>query len=130
MSHYKMVCNVHRSIVVGQCRCPGPSKVIHYVDCPGCKEDSVFGQYKQKPIVVQAVKFSGNNLPEVEKLVDDDVHRVILGDTQEPMLAFRQDGKEIHVVKGDWLVKGNGRLEVMSDDEFQAHYEPTEQQRG
>jgi hypothetical protein len=87
-------------------------------------------QFKQKPIVVQAVKFTGNNVPEVEKLVDDDVQRVILGDTQLPMLSFRQDGKEVHVTKGDWVVKIGERVEVLEDDNFQSQYEPTEQQRG
>lgn len=87
-------------------------------------------QYKQKPITVQAVKFSGNNVPEVEKLVDDDVQRVILGDTHLPMLSFRQDGKEVHIAKGDWVVKNGDRITVMEDGDFNAHFESSDQQRG
>lgn len=88
-------------------------------------------QYKTKPVVVDAVRYHGDNMREVEKLTgSDDIARSFVGEPGIPMLSFRQDGKPMHVSKGDWVVKRAGRLDVVSDVEFLDTYEPLEQQRG
>lgn len=75
-------------------------------------------KYKQKPIEVEAVQFTGRDPAEIQSFTDE-----CLYDSWEPGVIFiSSENNFAHT--GDWIVKIHGTVEIASDDDFRARYEP------
>ena len=79
------------------------------------------GKYRKKPVVIEAVQFTGDNFPEMELFI--------------PVGVYCDDGTfdigtlegELHVSIGDWVIKGvNGEFYPCKPDIFEKTYEKVE----
>ena len=88
-------------------------------------------KYRKKPVVIEAIRFTKENIPAVWKFIDPDKERkngVHDLRPEAPPVAVMEtlEGKmEGHV--GDWIVKGiSGEFYPCKDDIFQKTYEEAE----
>lgn len=85
-------------------------------------------RYRKKPIEVEAVQYTGGNNREIEGFVGDQClyfARAITGEEQNPQLHIRTLEGDMHVSKGDWIIKGvKGEFYPCKPDIFDQTYEP------
>lgn len=74
--------------------------------------------YRKRPVVVEAVQYTGTNLKEVARFVGCDF--------DEDSLTIRTKEGHMHVSTGDFVVKGvHGEFYPVKPDIFIATYEMT-----
>jgi hypothetical protein len=77
------------------------------------------GKWKKKPVVVEAVRFNGDNVEEIKEFVGDNLVTIITGVYSVKTL----EGKMM-VSKGDYVIKGvKGEFYPCKPDIFHATYE-------
>lgn len=84
-------------------------------------------KYRKKPVVIEAVKWTGNNIPEIAAFMMPqapmymgsqftDADEIVGIETLEGVMVAR---------KGDWIIRGvKGELYPCKPDIFAATYEP------
>ncbi len=89
-------------------------------------------RFRKKPVIVEAVRWTGENLAELSNFARDKNGASMLGiPNADESLQIRtlEDGKGVtqveHVAnKGDWIVKGlHGEFYAVKPDIFEATYE-------
>ena len=113
----------------------GPSGPIYRCNSIGCEEayanylDEVEGvemtKYKKKPIIIEAVKWVGSNLKEVNKFTNKSLQRVISWDNSvnESVIISTLEGDK-RVKKDDYIIKGvNGEFYPCKPDIFKKTYD-------
>lgn len=94
------------------------------------------GFYKKKPVVIEAIQWTGQNLSEIEQFVGDKLKYTIcdsawkVGKGLPIILNMRIETLEgEHIVSvGDYIIKGvQGEFYPCKPDIFVSTYEPTEQ---
>ena len=96
-------------------------------------------QFRKKPVVIDAIQWTGSNLPAVIKFIDGavDTRSTHWDDYQEIVrkngltihtLEDGPDGRAKHVAsEGDWIIRGvKGEFYPCKPDIFAATYEPVE----
>ena len=77
-------------------------------------------KYRKKPVVIEAVQFTGLNFDEIEKFVGGDYGKNEKG---EGVIATLEG--PLHVSTNDWIIKGvKGEFYPCKPDIFAATYEP------
>lgn len=81
--------------------------------------------FRKRPVVIEAVRFTGNNAGEIRILVGEEVcvakgDRLLIGTLEGDMTAS----------PGDWIIKGvSGEGYPCRDDIFRRTYEPVPGER-
>ena len=77
-------------------------------------------KYRNKPVIVEAVKWTGSNLEEVKKFVGDSFYEILDG----KHICVKTGEGLIGVTIGDYIVKSSkGGFYPCDPDEFEAFYE-------
>ena len=76
-------------------------------------------QYRKKPVIVEALRWDGENVAEVEYFLhSDDIRRL------QPITIETLEGSMTAQV-GDWIIRGvKGEFYPCKPDIFEATYEP------
>jgi len=78
-------------------------------------------KFRKKPVVIDAVRWTGDNLSEIQKFYKPD--QILVGDK---IVIGTLDGT-MRADKGDWIIKGvKGEFSPCKPDIFWATYEPAE----
>lgn len=78
-------------------------------------------RYRKKPVVIDAVQFTGENLDELRRFVPEEVRDNRVG---HPLGIWTPEGV-MSVSVGDWIIKGvKGEFYPCKDDIFKMTYEP------
>lgn len=78
-------------------------------------------KYRKKPVVVEAVRWDGNNVSEVSAFIGMDVNARFVGDT---VVIPTLEG-DMTASNGDWIIRGvNGEYYPCKPDVFTKTYEP------
>lgn len=86
------------------------------------------GFYRKKPVVIEAMQFTGRNFMEIMHWAHDgmppEMNSIVLHDgTGEGMVIRTLEGDH-HASKGDWIIKGvKGEFYPCKPDIFEATYE-------
>lgn len=84
-------------------------------------EKEVMPQFRKKPVVIEAVQFTGDNLDELREFVPAEWRDNRVG---QP-LGIRTLEGVMTVSAGDWIIKGvKGEYYPCKPDIFEATYEP------
>lgn len=84
-------------------------------------------EYRKKPVVIEAVRFTGDNFDEVAEFVmvrngDQEVSGQGFGDPH--IVIYTLEG-EMRADPGDWIIRGvKGEFYPCKPDIFEATYEP------
>lgn len=84
-------------------------------------------RYRKKPVVIEAVQWSGSNWHEVYDFAGHEVYTANQKIDDEPVVVLRVKTLEGEMVAnpGDWLLKGvAGEFYPCKPDIFEATYEP------
>lgn len=81
-------------------------------------------QYRKKPVVIEAMRWMGNNWPEITEWHE--------GSLPNTFISFELDELKIKTLEGvmtadlgDWIIKGvRGEFYPCKDEIFKATYEP------
>ena len=84
-------------------------------------------KYRKKPVVIEAVQWTGDNFEEIQKmLINADENRVIMphpNEDEDSLLIATLEG-EMRADKGDYIIKGvKGEFYPCKPDIFEATYE-------
>lgn len=80
-------------------------------------------RFRKKPVVVEAVQWTGDNFREVEDFAKLSVAQVSSAD---PLKVHTREGS-LHADVGDWIIKGvQGEFYPCKPDIFAATYEPVD----
>jgi hypothetical protein len=91
------------------------------------------GKFRKKPLVVEAVQWTGNNVEEIHQLA---ASVTLLRASNRPsvgeLLIFRRAGKAVQVADlHDWIICDvKGELYPCKPDIFAAIYEPVDESNG
>lgn len=82
-------------------------------------------QFRRKPLVVEAVRFSVENKDEVRDWIKTNTVAFTLGDAERPILAIRTRDGVLNAHVGDWIVtnRAEGDFYPLPHEAFQAMYE-------
>jgi hypothetical protein len=87
----------------------------------------MMGMFRKKPVVIEAVKFTGSNQREVLSFCRPNLSETALNGAQEmklPVIISTLEG-ELKASPGDWIIKGvKGEFYPCKPDIFEATYEP------
>lgn len=91
----------------------------------------MFRRFVKKPVVIQAIRWDGNNVRELsefmgEKLSNGTLKRKfeIYGDTSNPDLVIFTLERDYHAAVGDWIIRGvQGEFYPCKPDIFEQTYE-------
>ena len=85
-------------------------------------------KYRERPPVVEAVKFDGSNTDEVKGMfAKDEDDQSVVASLDNATLLVQSDHYSLQMVpKGAWCVKRCWGVDVMNDEEFTAKYEKDE----
>ena len=89
-------------------------------------------RFRKKPVVIEAVRWTGRNLNEVLQFVGRDklVQLRDLNDHPTGVLVVETLEGDMRADKGDWIIKGvKGEFYPCKPDIFAATYEPAEEGR-
>jgi len=89
-------------------------------------------RFRKKPVVIEAVRWTGRNLNEVLQFVGRDklVQLRDLNDHPTGVLVVETLEGDMRADKGDWIIKGvKGEFYPCKPDIFAATYEPAEEVR-
>jgi hypothetical protein len=80
-------------------------------------------KYRRKPVVIDAVQWTGSNLEEINGLTFGST----VGSTDSDGLLIDTIDGRLPLSSGDWIIRGiTGRLYSCKPDVFAATYEPEE----
>lgn len=79
-------------------------------------------KFRKKPVVVEAIQWTGDNF---EELRQRDFHDAI-SHVKGTQLAITTENGWVFAEKGDWIVKGKGLFFYCKPDVFEANYEAAE----
>ena len=84
-------------------------------------------RYRKRPVVIDAVRWTGDNQGEVAAILGDDLKGVSpLGRSGEQLLIRTLEGT-MTAERGDWIIRGiKGEAYPCKPDIFEATYEPAE----
>jgi UDP-2,3-diacylglucosamine pyrophosphatase LpxH len=81
-------------------------------------------KFRKKPVVIEAVQFTGDNQDEIVRFAG--LTAVVMGRTHE--LHIKTTEGMMHVSKGDWVIRGvKGEMYPCKPDIFQATYQPVDE---
>ena len=116
----------------------GPSGPTYRCNSVGCEEayanylDEVEGvemaKYRKKPVVIEAIRWSGSNVEEVNKFTNKPPQRILSWDESlnESVIISTLEG-DMRAKKGDYIIKGvNGEFYPCKPDIFKKTYEKVE----
>lgn len=89
-------------------------------------------KYRKKPVIIDAMQWTGTNLDEVMKFCGGDAtYELMAKGNSELVIATLEDGERLeakHVAsRGDWIIKGvQGEFYPCKPDIFDATYERVE----
>lgn len=79
--------------------------------------------FRKKPIVIEALKFNGDNFEQIDKFVRQKAH--LVKRYGEPVLLIATLEGEMPANSGDWIIKSvKGELYPCKPDIFEQTYEP------
>lgn len=85
-------------------------------------------KFRKKPVVIDAIQYTGRNLRDVLEFVPD-VVRADNGFVDDFLYIKTLEG-EMRAMPGDWIIKGvKGEFYPCKPDIFAATYEPAETQQ-
>lgn len=88
-------------------------------------------KFKKKPVVIEAVQFSGKRTPDLEKLFHPRKFPLLLDDREVEggMVLLIPTLEGVMKAKpGDWIIRGvNGEFYPCKPDIFEKTYEPVEE---
>ena len=80
-------------------------------------------QYRKKPVVIEAVQFTGSNQAELTEFTKDAIHTKFDGTSYVPTLEG-----DMQVVQGAYVIKGvQGEFYPCKPDIFELTYEAVEE---
>jgi hypothetical protein len=80
-------------------------------------------QYKKKPVIVEAVQWTGNNETEILQFVKDKYYRNFNGQFKNCLFIETLEG-DMRANVGDFIIKGiNGEFYPCAEDIFNKTYE-------
>jgi hypothetical protein len=80
-------------------------------------------KYRKKPVVIEAIQWTGKNCAEIANFVDDSIP-VIMFD--KPLTVITLEGQHKASIN-DWIIKGvKGEFYPCKPDIFAATYDPAE----
>ena len=83
-------------------------------------------KFRKKPVVIEAIKWDGNNFEDLEILGAD---RDIVSNPNETLTIATLEGNHI-ANKGDWIIKGiKGEFYPCKPDIFEKIYERVEEKK-
>lgn len=78
-------------------------------------------KYRKKPVVIEAIKYNGENRKEIEKFVGKSLVKYL---SDSSLMIPTLEGEHIATL-GDWIIKGvKGEFYPCKPDIFEATYEP------
>lgn len=85
-------------------------------------------KYRKKPVVIEAIQYTGDNFKEIEELINDSpTNREILFRPASERLVIRTLEGDMEANKGDFIIKGiQGEFYPCKPDIFEATYEKVE----
>ena len=91
-------------------------------------------QFRKRPVVVEAVKWTGNNRTELIEFLGGEKEHIIpldgYGDSVHSYATIKTLEGRMHARCGDWVVKGiKGEFYPVKPDIFVATYEPVLDER-
>jgi len=86
-------------------------------------------RYRKKPVEIEAVQFTYNDLHEVKEFIDKDYYGGIEQPPDKPsQLIIETDEGNHHAIEGDWIIKGvNSEFYPCKPDVFEQTYEKVEE---
>ena len=84
-------------------------------------------KYRKRPVVVEALRFDGENVEEALEFVGE-AARVATLESLPPVhsIGIETPDDEVWADPGDWIVKDGDAFSTHSPDEFEADYEAVE----
>lgn len=80
-------------------------------------------KFRKKPVVIDAVRWTGETTPELEALFGDE--DIVVKTSNPPYLLVNTLEGAMLASVGDWIIKGvKGELYPCKHDIFEATYEP------
>lgn len=80
-------------------------------------------KFRKKPVVVEAIKWTGKNWDELEQLFPYDLTQL----TKDGLISVDTVAGKTHACVGDWIISGvSDKVSVCKPDVFKATYEPVE----
>ncbi|WP_017728508.1 hypothetical protein [Halalkalibacterium ligniniphilum] len=82
-------------------------------------------KYRKKPVVIEAVQFTGKNEEEIERFVDKPLDKLkVMGERETVALFIETLEGEMTANVGDYIIKGiNGEFYPCKPDIFEKTYE-------
>lgn len=88
-------------------------------------------KYRKKPVVVEAVQFTGENLQEIAEFVSGSVEQTRFYDIKLGALTIHTLEGDMRANPGDYIIKGiKGEYYPCKPDIFEQTYEPVEEKKG
>lgn len=84
-------------------------------------------KFRKKPVVIEAVQYTGNNCFEILKFMDraKDIWEAELNETDSPIINTLEGN--LYVAKDDWIIKGiKGEFYPCKPEIFEMTYEPAD----
>lgn len=79
-------------------------------------------KFRKKPVVIDAIQWSGRNPVEIEKFFGADTDKLLFADVHRATIVTLEG--YIHANPGDWIIKGvKGEFYPCKPDIFEATYE-------
>lgn len=86
--------------------------------------DLIAGKFREKPVVIEAVRFTGRNSHEVMLFMGRDSSFVDQSEPRAALIISTLEGP-LRASVGDWIIKGvKGEFYPCKPDIFEATYEP------
>jgi len=84
-------------------------------------------KYRKKPVVIEAVQWTGDNLATITEFFDETSDRVMSIRNNRDLFIETLEG-EMMATPGDWIIKGiAGEFYPCKPDIFEATYDPVEE---
>ncbi|HAU84045.1 MAG TPA: hypothetical protein DCW90_00490 [Lachnospiraceae bacterium] len=81
-------------------------------------------KFRKKPVVIEAVQWTGENLADIEGFVRDNLEAYFLDELKYPILYIKTLEGSMKASVGDYIIKGvNGEFYPCKPDIFEKTYE-------
>lgn len=82
-------------------------------------------KYRKKPVVIEAIQFTGDNAGEVIVWRNEDESRIHTWVVEDDSMLIPTSEGTMRATKGDWIIRGvKGEYYPCKPDIFEATYEP------